>query len=792
MIIAALLFAPSALAAGQVSVYPIPGSRLATIHTQISFRGVAPSAIGAITVTGSRSGAHPALMVPDSDGRGASFYSKPFTAGEVVTVQTNLNIARARHGTFRFTVETPAAPIPPPDQRQVAPRARGDTQSFHSRPDLKPVAVKILHRYSGAQDVFLTPMHGPIQWGPMIIDRNGQVVWFDPLAGDTTVASDLQVQRYRGQSVLTWWQGFVNVAFGQGVDEIYDRHYHHLATVRAGNGLAADLHEFTITPQGTALVTAYSAVHWDGSGVRRGKDIDVLNCTVQEIDIRTGNVLFQWDSLDHIGLRDSYVGPPKSRYVDYDYFHVNSIQQDSDDNLIISARNTWAVYKIDRATGSVMWQLGGKHSSFKMGDGTRTAYQHDAFMYSGGLMTIFDDGASPKVHSESRAVLERINTKKRTATLVHAFDHSPKLLANAEGSVQRLRNGHTFVGWGKQPYFTEFDRRGRQIFDGRLVSGNASYRAYEFSWHGAPETSPAVALARSPDGISTVRASWNGATEVAAWRVLAGSTPNALAPATTARRHGFETMIDVHGEQPYFAVQALDASGHVLGRSRAVGSNRSRVSMFSRAAFISGGGVGGLEVACFSAKPCRLAGSVSAGQARVAQVAPQTISENSGGVVFFTLSSQGRALLSRAPGGRLAVNASLRNSDGAAAFNHLDLVAYHTSGRAPAHTVRQAPSLRVLVHTAFISGGGIGGVFAQCSAPRACHVNVTVRAEGSVVASAGSQFIAAQDCGTLFFKLTRAGSAMLDRSGGNDLAAQLSATNGHQTAAAQISLVRYR
>ncbi len=645
--------------------------------------------------------------------------------------------------------------------------------------------------YKGTKDIFLAPMRGPRQWGPMIVDRWGKLVWFHPLPA-LTWAADVEVQRYRGQPVLTWWQGFLNAGFGQGHDVIFDRHYHQIATVRAGDGLSADLHEFRLTPQGTALITAYSLVHWDGSSVGSLKDLSVMNCTVQEIDIRTGNVLFQWDSLDHIPLADSYIPAPTKPGHPYDYLHVNSVQRDGDGNLIISARNTWTVYEVNYDTGKLMWSLGGKHSTFKMGRGTATAYQHDATLHPGGLLSVFDDGDSPQVHSQSRAELERINASAQTATLVRELDHSPRLLSSVEGSAQLLPGGHVFVGWGEQPYFTEFDQHDHQVFDARFVGRISEYRAYEFAWHGAPETSPALALARSPDGISTVRASWNGATEVAAWRVLAGSTPNTLAPATTARRHGFETTIDVHGEQPYFAVQALDASGHVLGRSRAVGSNRSRVSMFSRAAFISGGGVGGLEVACFSAKPCRLAGSVSAGQTRVAQVALQTISENSGGVVFFTLSSQGRTLLSRAPGGRLAVNASLRNSDGAAAFNHLDLVAYQTSGRAPAHTVRQAPSLRVLVHTAFISRGGIGGVFAQCSGPRACHVKVTVRAEGSVVASAGSQLIAAQDCGTLFFKLTRAGSAMLDRSRGNDLAAQLSATNGHQTAAAQISLVRYR
>ena len=558
-------------ASAPVSVFPIAGSRLATRQTQISFRGIAPSALGSVSVTGSISGPHYGRVVADSDGRGASFYPRrPFTAGEVVTVRTGLNIVRGTGGTFRFTIERSWGAIPPPIQRAVAPRQRGDTQSFHSRPDLTPVSIDVDHRYPGAGDVFLTPMHGPTQWGPMIIGPRGSLIWFDPMPGPYTVASNLRIQRYLGQPVLTFWEGYVNVDSGQGVDVIFNRHYQQIATVRAGNGLMADLHEFTITARNTALITAYSLVHWDGTGVGRGKDMDVVDCTVQVVDIRTGNVLFQWDSLDHIGLRDSYLVPATNPGVPYDYFHVNSIQQDSDGNLIISARDTWTVYKINASTGSVMWTLGGKHSSFKMGPGTRTAYQHDAILHAGNVMSIFDDGGGPPVHPQSRAVFERLNTRTMTATLLRADDHTPALRANVEGSVEERPDGRTFVGWGDAPYFTEYNRHGRQIFDGRLRSANSSYRAYEFSWDGQPLTQPALAVQQRGRGVRIVYASWNGATDVASWRVLAGSAAGRLHPVGAGPRRGFESVIEVHSEARYFAVQALDSAGHRLAESAAV------------------------------------------------------------------------------------------------------------------------------------------------------------------------------------------------------------------------------
>jgi hypothetical protein len=272
--------------------------------------------------------------------------------------------------------------------------------------------------------------------------------------------------------------------------------------------------------------------------------------------------------------------------------------------------------------------------------------------------------------------------------------------------------------------------------------------------------------------------------------VYAGA-PGAMSQVAVARPHGFETAIQIQSEQPYVAVQALSRSGRRLATSPLTGSTRSRVSLFGHSAFISGGGVGGLQVGCFASKPCRLAGSLSAGSTKVATVSAQNIAANTGGVLFFRLTSRGRGLLARSRSRRLAVSASLRNTDGGAGFTRLDLVPYRTSGPAPAHSVAQGKSLRILVRTAFISSGGVGGIFAQCAGATSCHVKVSVRAAGGVLASTGSQLIAAEDCGILFFKLTTRGGQLLDRARGNDLAAVLSARSGRDSATAHISLVRY-
>jgi hypothetical protein len=516
-----------------------------------------------MTVTGSRSGVHAGHVRPDTDGRGASFYpDRRFLAGERVTVHTALPILGGRAGAFTFTIDRPGG-LPPQGRRVSVPRVPGDVWTFHSRPGFRPASVQITDSHPGESDLFLASMHGPLQWGPMIVDPRGSLVWFKPLPGPRSIAADVRVQRYRGHAVLTWWQGIQNYGNpAPNEDVIVDSRYQRVATVRAGNGLTTDLHEFSITPQNTALVTAYRLVRVNGG------HLPVVNCFVQEIDIPTGNVIFQWDSLDHIPPGDAYGRPSPFGTLD-DYFHVNSVDREADGNLVISGRNTYAVYEIDHRTGKVLWELGGKHPSFTMGPGTRTVLQHDATVHPGGLITIFDNEDWGKVDMQSRVVLERLDPASHAVSLVRELDHSPSLFSPWEGSAQLLPGGQMFVDWGGLPQFTEFDRGGQQIFEGRFTGGSSSYRVYEHAWHAQPSTRPAIAVSRSGGSATVVYASWNGATDVSRWRVLAGERRTSLTLIAVAPRSGFETSLSVPADH-YFAVQALSRSGRVLRESRVI------------------------------------------------------------------------------------------------------------------------------------------------------------------------------------------------------------------------------
>jgi hypothetical protein len=571
---AALAPAAVAQAAAPVSVFPIPGGRVAAPSTQITFRGMPANQLGPISVAGSVSGAHTGRIVADSDGGGASFIpSQSFKAGETVTVTTSLSIAGGNGGAYSFTVATPAGAIPLAGVRPT-PRVRNDIGRFASRPDLVPTAVTVTKKASpsvaAGGDLFIAPQYGPIQNGPMIIGPYGGLIWYQPVPHNDT-ATDFNVQSYQGKPVLTWWQGNVSAAgTGDGVDEIYNSSYQHIATVKAGNGVNADLHEFTITGQNTALVTAYYPVLWSTSAAKGAKPRIVLDGVVQEIDIPTGLVLFQWDSLDHIPVNASYQAIPKNTGHPWDYFHLNSAQLIGNGNVIISSRDTWSVYNVSHQTGAVVWSLGGKSSSFKMGQNTSFAFQHDARLLSGGLMTIFDDGAGPPdVHKQSRGLTLRLDTAHMTAAVVAQDNHSPSVLSRYEGSDQLLRNGDSLVGFGSQPWITEFDSHGKAVFDARFIDANQSYRAYRYPWTGTPWAAPAFRT-RTSKGTTTVYASWNGSTQLAHWNVLGGSSPSKMGVIASAGKTAFETPIKLRSSRAYLEVQALDSSGKVLGKTKPV------------------------------------------------------------------------------------------------------------------------------------------------------------------------------------------------------------------------------
>ena len=438
--------------------------------------------------------------------------------------------------------------------------------------DVRPprVVVTAHARHTARGWIFAAPKRGPRgdQDGPMIFDNRGRAVWFKPIPGKKAAYS-FRAQRYHGRPVLTWWQGIPHDGYGTGVGEIYDDHYRHVATVRAGHGLSMDLHEFQLTGRGTALILAYVPQRRDLRRWGGHADGLVLDQAVQEVDVRTGRVLLDWRALRHISPGESYMRPPHNRRKFWDPLHLNSIEVDTDGNLLLSARDSSATYKIDRRTGRVIWRMGGRRSDFRMGPGTRVAWQHDARRLPNGHLTWFDNNAvrptSARIHSRG---VEAAVTGRRVR-LVRQWRHAPRELSTSQANVQTLPNGNVFIGWGGgQPNMTEYSRSGRRLFEARFAgAGTDSYRAYRLPWTGRPLDRP---LVRAGPAGRRLLARWNGATRVVRWRLLAGPSAGALAVVSAHRRTGFDTALALPPGTAAAAAEALDARGRVLGRSRTV------------------------------------------------------------------------------------------------------------------------------------------------------------------------------------------------------------------------------
>lgn len=478
-----------------------------------------------------------------------------------------------------------------------------DVWSFVSAPGLHPMRVTVTARRPGIApgQVLVAPYSARElagQTGSLILGNSGDPVWFRPLSSASLENTDLRVQTYRDprtgtrQPVLTWWQGtialpptYTNLPAGApepgGCYYLYDTHYRLIRTISARNGFSADEHEFLLTPQGTALFIASRPVPMDLRAFGGPENGAIEDNEVQEISLATGKLIFSWDMLRHVNPADSEV--PASEAVSssgvWDPYHMNSVAEGPGGQLLISARDTWAIYDISQATGKIRWQLGGRHSDFTPGPGASFSWQHDARFRPGNLIGMLDNGCcgppGGAPGQQSHGLVLRLDFQHHSAAAVRAYYHQPALSVPTQGNSQALGNGDEFIGWGQSGYYSEYAGAGNSRghgsqnlrYDAKMPGSNMSYRAFRQVWTAAPYYPPSAA-ARASGVHAIVYASWNGSTQTRAWQVLAGRRPGSLSVAVRhATQSGFETAIAVPSRGPYFRVRALNAAGKVLRSS---------------------------------------------------------------------------------------------------------------------------------------------------------------------------------------------------------------------------------
>jgi hypothetical protein len=413
------------------------------------------------------------------------------------------------------------------------------------------------------------------QGGPLILDHQLTPVWFDPVP-TSVFALNLRTQTFAGKPALSWWEGVVSPvgAVSSGEDFVVDQSYRQVAKLTGVDGWVLSPHEFLISGS-DAWVTANKNVPKNLTAFGGLANGMVTDSAVQEYDLKTGRRVRSWDALSHIPLSQSQTHPAPVPGFPWDAFHVNAINLTGGGSFVVSMRNTWAGYMVNRA-GSIVWTLGGKQSSFAFGPGAAFQWQHNIELHPRGVVSLFDDaccgvlgaGVFAPPSGPSRGLVLKLNTASRTATLVAAYGAGhPGLETSTQGDTQLLADGNVLVGWGGQPWFSEYSQAGKLLLDARFPSPDISYRAYVLPWVGTPFFPPSGA-ARKVKGRTVVFASWDGATQVVSWRVLAGHDARHLSVVATRPKRGFETSIGLKVAHKLFKVQALDGKGHVLRTSK--------------------------------------------------------------------------------------------------------------------------------------------------------------------------------------------------------------------------------
>ncbi|RKY97628.1 MAG: hypothetical protein DRQ13_04450 [Ignavibacteriae bacterium] len=517
MVTSGVIFAQQESAFQYVS--PLPDSKLLSRETNIIFSHtdfIEQSSLNAedlLQVIGSKSGKHLGDLILSDDGKTVVFNPyKPFAAGETVTVTLNQGI-KTLYGkslkpeTFSFSITPLQEPIKLDpaimlesgitteelnSSKQIINKTRLDTLPS----DFPPITVDTSNNPSDGK-LFLANLSGAFNSGNylMILNNDGSVVNYKEVDGLFGISFTVLPN-----GELSYAQ-IIAVSPGVPVGRfiVMDTTLAPVDTFQCSNGYITHPSDFILLPNGHAILHATDPQPVDMSQYGGSPNAIVVGNVVQELD-ESKNVVFQWRSWDYLPISDSYVNLTTPIV---DLTHANALALDANGNILYSIRHTSSIISISRQTGNVNWILGGKRDQFTyINEHSSNApnyfsYQHDIRVLPNGNITLFDNGTQ---HSPpySRGVEYNLDEQNKTATLVWEFRHSPDFFAGANGSMQRLANGTTIIGWGSAslsgtPLFTEVHPDNNIALEFSMPPGQRSFRALKFPWaSGLPTASVTI------------------------------------------------------------------------------------------------------------------------------------------------------------------------------------------------------------------------------------------------------------------------------------------------------------
>ncbi|KAJ5279286.1 hypothetical protein N7478_004658 [Penicillium angulare] len=405
---------------------------------------------------------------------------------------------------------------------------------------------------------------------PSIYSDDGQLVW----QGVNGNQSALQPQTLDGEPVIAYWEGYNGEGFGFGHISILNSSYDEIHRVtldcKEQNFVTIfdpmifnsciDIHESQITDNGTLLVTAVNVTQADLSSVGGPKDGWIQDGIIYEIDIKTNEVLFRWSAYEHVyevpmtydiaPFGASGAGTGTNKTDPWGYPHLNSIAKYGE-HYLVSSRYMCSIFWI-APDGTIDWHLHGRTGGdFNLTLDTSFCYQHDVRIESQSA-----DSVTLGLHNNDNTeftgsssfttgmVIElELQGSKKVTLKRRMWDAGDPVFAQSQGSYQALGNHHVLQDHGAVPKIEEYDENGATVMRAWFGYEDTmqTYRAYRYPWTGHPSTKPDVVACPSGDN-AAVYVSWNGATDVDAWKVYSGSQVK-----KTAQRSGFETSILVSG-----------------------------------------------------------------------------------------------------------------------------------------------------------------------------------------------------------------------------------------------------
>ena len=395
-----------------------------------------------------------------------------------------------------------------------------------------------------------------------------------------------------GIDSLCYITGGQNSGYVRGYAVVLDNSFTTRISIHSSGGVANfDEHEFNVLPDGSSLFTLYNPEHYDLSAynIRSGQGW-ILNNFFQRLEIGTNRLLFEWSALDHVQPDETFVLPDSTEVsgdgfgatTAWDYFHINSVDVNSDGDYLVSSRHTCTVYKVSGQDGHIIWQVGGRASDFTFPQGLNFSFQHDARFRAENktttIISLFDNasnGFNQTARYSSGKVL-KLDHERKSVTLLQQFIAPDQFVSKSQGNVQVLgpsqdwQTANVFIGWGENAFISECASDGRMVQQGHFATeGTMNYRAFKHNFTSDPPDAPALyTYAHNTSAPTTYWMSWNGATKVSSWRLYSShSRDGGWTVVGTVNKTGFETTFIAKRYHPWSIVESLDSNGHTLRNS---------------------------------------------------------------------------------------------------------------------------------------------------------------------------------------------------------------------------------